>query len=58
MDDRAETRWTVGLCTYKRPDGLARVIDHIGRAAVRLGQPVTVIVVDNDGSDADVAQLA
>ena len=58
MDDRAETRWTVGLCTYKRPDGLARVIDHIGRAAVRLGQPVTVIVVDNDGSDAAVAQLA
>jgi len=50
--------WAVGLATYKRPAGLARVIDHIGVAARQLGRPVALIVVDNDGTDPAVAALA
>ena len=55
---QASDRWAVGLATYKRPDGLARVIDHIGVAAIRLGKTVDLIVVDNDGSDPAIAELA
>jgi len=51
-------RWAVGLATYKRPAGLARVIDHIGKAAQHLGVPVDLIVADNDGSDPAIAALA
>jgi succinoglycan biosynthesis protein ExoM len=50
--------WVVGLATYKRPEGLVRVIDHIGVSAQKLGQPVELIVVDNDGSDPAIAALA
>ncbi len=51
-------RWAVGLATYKRPEGLARVIDHIGKAVQRLGLPMDLIVADNDGSDPAIATLA
>ncbi|MFS0737032.1 glycosyltransferase family A protein [Sphingomonas sp. 1P06PA] len=54
----ADDSWAVGLATYRRPDGLARVIDHIGRAAARLGRVPALIVVDNDGQDPAIAALA
>jgi len=54
----AHDTWAVGLATYRRPAGLARVIDHIGIAARQLGRPVALIVVDNDGSDPAIAALA
>ena len=47
----------VGLCTYKRPDGLRRVLEHVGVAAGRLGRTIQVVVVDNDGSDPAVAGI-
>lgn len=54
----ARAGWAVGFCTYKRPQGMARLIDHLGDAVRRLGEPVRLIVVDNDGGDAAVAALA
>jgi succinoglycan biosynthesis protein ExoM len=53
-----EDRWAVGLATYKRPQGLARVIDHLGLAVQKLGSAVDLIVVDNDGQDPAIADLA
>jgi succinoglycan biosynthesis protein ExoM len=50
--------WVVGFCTFKRPQGLSRLIDHIGVAAQRFGQPVALVVVDNDGNDPAVRALA
>jgi succinoglycan biosynthesis protein ExoM len=41
----------VGLCTYKRPDGLARALDHIALSIADLGRPVSIIVVNNDAND-------
>lgn len=54
----AQAGFAVGLCTYKRPAGLARVIDHVGVAARELGEAPALIVVDNDGSDPAIAALA
>ncbi|MET0546695.1 MAG: glycosyltransferase [Caulobacterales bacterium] len=48
----------VGLCTYKRPDGLRRVIRHIGISARSLEQPAHLIVVDNDGADDAIKSIA
>eukprot|EP01037_Dinobryon_pediforme_P011225 gene11225-11308_t len=50
--------WAVGLATYRRPDGLVRVIAHVARAARFAGIDPLVIVVDNDGSDPAVACAA
>ncbi len=58
MPQSKTDRWAVGLATYRRPSGLARVIDGIGRAAQQLGRPVELIVVDNDGTDQAIAALA
>ena len=46
------TRVGVAICTYRRPEGLARLL-----AALPAGAPeaATVIVVDNDGGDPRVA---
>ncbi len=41
----------IGLCTYKRRAGLERLLEHIAVAVATHGQPVTVIIADNDGSD-------
>jgi succinoglycan biosynthesis protein ExoM len=41
----------VGLCTYKRPDGLARALDHIALTIANLNRPVSIIVVNNDADD-------
>lgn len=45
----------IAICTYRRPDGLARLL-----AALPAGAPEarTVIVVDNDGSDPRVVAVA
>jgi succinoglycan biosynthesis protein ExoM len=47
----------VGLCTYKRPDGLARALDHIALSIAHLNQPVSIIVVNNDPDDQKVEPL-
>jgi succinoglycan biosynthesis protein ExoM len=44
----------VGLCTYKRPDGLARALDHIAVSLADLNRPVSIIVVNNDPDDQKV----
>jgi succinoglycan biosynthesis protein ExoM len=41
----------VGMCTYKRLASLQRTLQHTAEAIAHLGQPVQVIVVDNDGQD-------
>lgn len=57
MSEQAQ-RWAVGFCTFRRPDGMARLIDHVAVAAARLGAPVTLVTVDNDGSDEGIEALA
>ena len=47
----------VGLCTYKRPDGLMRALDHIALTIADLDQPVSIIVVNNDADDRHVEPL-
>ncbi len=46
----------VAICTYRRPEGLARLLGALPRACAGL-DPV-VIVVDNDGTDPAVACVA
>jgi succinoglycan biosynthesis protein ExoM len=48
----------VGLCTYKRPDGLARALDHIALSIADLGRPVSIIVVNNDANDQKAEPVA
>lgn len=50
--------WAVGIATYRRPDGLERVIQHVGAAVRAAGMPAVLIVVDNDGADPAVADRA
>lgn len=47
----------IGFCTYRRPVGLARALEHIGGTVASLGRAVAVIVVDNDGADPQIAQI-
>jgi succinoglycan biosynthesis protein ExoM len=47
----------VGLCTYKRPDGLARALEHIALAIAPLNRPVAIIVVNNDADDQTAGPL-
>ncbi|WP_085315223.1 glycosyltransferase family 2 protein [Derxia lacustris] len=46
----------IGFCTYKRKEGMIRLLDHIAIAAKALPAPPIVIVVDNDGSDPSVGE--
>jgi len=39
---------SICICTFRRPQGLHRVLDSIGRLQVPPGQAVEVLVVDND----------
>lgn len=50
---------TIGLaiCTYKRPDGLRRILAALPEGLADCGN-VPVIVIDNDGSDPAIAQIA
>jgi len=47
----------VGLCTYKRPQGLARALDHIAVTIANLDRPVSIIVVNNEANDTKVEPL-
>lgn len=44
----------VGLCTYRRPAGLLRLLDGIAISAKSLPVAPQIIVVDNDGTDLSV----
>lgn len=48
----------IGICTFKRPELLRRALEHIAASAAGLEPLPVVIVVDNDGSDPRVAQVA
>ena len=62
-------RLVVAICTYRRPDGLARLLDALtaleppvespgqapGAAPVRLGEALDVVVIDNDAAGAGLA---
>ncbi len=48
----------IGIATYRRPAGLARAIDHVAAAVAQAGGGAVLIVVDNDGSDPAVAEVA
>ncbi|EJN08086.1 glycosyltransferase family 2 protein [Herbaspirillum sp. YR522] len=54
QDRQPDSSLAIGLCTYKRRPSLERLLEHIAVAVATLGQPATVIVVDNDGSDPEV----
>jgi succinoglycan biosynthesis protein ExoM len=47
----------VGFCTYKRPGGLVRLLQHLSVAVSPIAEPTTVIVVDNDGDDPEVSAI-
>ncbi len=44
---------TITTCTYRRPDGLRKLLEGIARQTILpiLEQPVVILVVDNEGSD-------
>lgn len=48
----------IGIATYRRPDGLARAIDHVAVEVRHAGIAARLIVVDNDGTDPAVAGRA
>ncbi len=58
MNPGGAPRWAVGFCTYRRPAGMARLIDHLAVAARELREKPALIVVDNDGTDPAIAALA
>ena len=46
----------VGLCTYKRRISLERLLKNVALSAHHTIYKITIIVVDNDGSDPEVAK--
>lgn len=44
----------VGLCTYKRPLSLLRLLEHIHHASKPLSESPNIVVVDNDGNDPSI----
>jgi succinoglycan biosynthesis protein ExoM len=53
----AQPTIAVVVCTYKRPRGLARVLEALDAAALGAPLPVTCVVVDNDGGDPEVGHV-
>ena len=47
----------VAICTYRRPDGLARLLAALPEGLAGVAEPVMVVVVDNDGGDPRVAEV-
>ena len=48
----------VAACTYKRPDGLKRLLDSIAALDRPADEECRVVIVDNDGDDPRVAAVA
>lgn len=46
----------IAICTYRRPDGLARLLAALPAAVAGVGTAPVVVVVDNDGGDPRVAE--
>jgi succinoglycan biosynthesis protein ExoM len=46
----------IGICTYRRKSLLLRTIEYLKVCARDFGEPVTLIVVDNDGKDSTLKQ--
>ena len=55
--DLGDKTLAVGICTYKRPEGLAKSLDHLERQTLWPQVRFTVVVVDNDGADPSVAKV-
>ena len=51
---RHNTHLVVGVCTYKRRASLERLLNHVAISAHHSSYKITIIVVDNDGSDPEV----
>lgn len=47
----------VAVCTYKRPDGLIRLLDSFAALSTPTGTGTVFVVVDNDGSDPAIAGI-
>jgi len=45
----------VAVCTYRRPDYLARLLDSF--AALECSRPTSFVIVDNDGNDPRIAEM-
>ena len=50
-DEDATSRLAIGLCTYKRPTSLERLLKHIATTSAEAALRPHVVIVDNDGDD-------
>ncbi|MFM2416984.1 MAG: hypothetical protein RL385_1707 [Pseudomonadota bacterium] len=57
MTSTHSERVVVGVCTYRRPEGLRRTLEHLRLAIASTEGEVRVAVVDNDGKDPRVAAV-
>lgn len=55
--DLGDKTLAVGICTYKRPEGLAKSLDYLERQTIWPQVRFSVVVVNNDGTDPAVAKV-
>jgi glycosyltransferase involved in cell wall biosynthesis len=52
-----QQRAAISVATYRRPDGLARLLDSIVEAEIPAGWDIVVVVVDNDADESAAATV-